>query len=155
MSEEEKDSFRDGIRKRLTRIEEASLEHNNSFITFLRTITTIATGTLGLLVALRPAQIQSQIATGLFLGSLSLLGVCILSSIVSQYFEVVYFENKVTARMRMLQEYVHSHGSDAFQTPIKKDKPILYRISDILTFGCLSLSIITLIAYVSVDLACK
>ena len=155
MAEEEKDSFRGGIKKRLTRIEEAILEHNNSFITFLRTITTIATGMLGLLVALKPAEIQSQIATGLFLGSLSLLGVGILSSIVSQYFEVVYFENKVLARMQMLQGYVDSLGnSDTFHIT-RKSKPILYRISDILTFGCLSLSIITLIAYVSVDLASK
>jgi len=117
------------------------------YFSYLRTITPIATGMLGLLVALKPDHIQNKIALYLFLISILLLGIGILASALTQFYEVTFLRQSHLAEKSMLKELLDNKDS---KKGVHRElpKPIIYTISELVTFSCLSLAIISLIAYV-------
>jgi hypothetical protein len=137
----------DGLRNRLNTFTDIQESRISSYFAYLRTITTISTGLLALLVALKPDEIQTGSPQYLFLATISLLGLGILSSAITQFSEVAYLKQKTKSQRKMIGEYAQKKVGSSFQVE-SMPTPLVYRISEVATFVCLGLSIVTLIGYV-------
>jgi sulfite exporter TauE/SafE len=114
---------------------------------YLRNISFLAAGLLSLLVGLKPDSIQDGLPQYLFLSTISLIGLGILFSAVSQYYEVSFLHQNIESLHKYIKQAMSQQSVSNWKYK-SLPKPVIYKISDRLTFGCLGLSIVTLIAYV-------
>ena len=137
----------DGLRQRLNTFIDIQESRIASYFAYLRTITTISTGLLALLIGLKPDVIQAGSPQYLFLATISLLGLGILSSAITQFSEVAYLKQRTKAQRKMIGEYADKKVGSSFQVE-EIATPIIYKVSEASTFVCLGLSIVALIGYV-------
>jgi len=122
-------------------------KYNTSFFSFLRNISTLSVGLIGLLIGLKPDEIPNLHAKVFFLISIILIGLCILSSLVAQHYEINYLTQANKIRLQNLESYIRSPSENIMQkSEISKGK--VYKISEIVTYFCLILSIVALVFYV-------
>ena len=141
------DIMDEGLKQRISKLLDFQENKMDSYFKYLRGVNIISTGLLSLLVGLKPDEIQEGSAQYLFLATITLLGLGILFSAITQFHEVTYWKQKMKAQNKMIEEYNLSNGAKQFQSE-SLPKPTVYKISEVLTFFCLGLSIVTLIAYV-------
>ena len=110
-----------------------------SYFNFLRTITTISTGLLALLVGLKPDQIQQGTPQYLFLATISLLGFGILSSVITQSYEVAFLKQQTKALHKYIKHVVEKKVEPTSGIRVLP-KPKIYTVSEVATFCCLGLS---------------
>lgn len=122
-------------------------KYNTSFFSFLRNISTLSVGLIGLLIGLKPDEIPNQNAKVFFLISIILIGLCILASLVAQHYEINYLTQANKIRLQNIESYIRNPSENIMQkSEISKGK--VYKISEIVTYSCLILSIVALIFYV-------
>lgn len=114
---------------------------------YLRNISLMAVGLLSLLVGLKPVTIQDGLPQYLFLATILLIGLGILFGAISQYYEVSFLHQSIESLHKYIKQAMRKNDLPKWKYT-SLPKPIIYKISDLLTFGCLGLSIATLIAYV-------
>lgn len=129
-----------------TKQEESQNKRIESKFIFYKRITTLATGLIGLLISLRPDEIDLFESKVLFQLSILLIGLCILSSLGVQFYEVTYYNKVDKIRQKHIQEYIRDPDDNYIQVE-RLPKILALKIFEIMTLLCLSLSILTLIAY--------
>lgn len=134
----------DFLTREIQRIEQYQNKHHESFYQYFRHLTTVCVGLFGLLVALNPLEFSSILSKFFYLLSLSLIGLTILFSLISQYYSADYYMKTADLLKDMIPKLLHDPNS--FESSMIK-KPKIFSIFEIATYICLSLSILTLICY--------
>lgn len=122
-------------------------EKSKSYFEYFRAISTLAVALIGLLIGLKASPIPNQEAKIAFFTTIILIGLCILFSLATQYFEVVFSEQMVELRQQQLLNYIENPTENNMQCDSTKGSK-LYGYFEKLTFLSLLLSIISLITYV-------
>lgn len=119
----------------------------DSLFGFYRNITTLSIGLLGLLIGLRPEKIPLMESKISFMIGISLLVLCILSSIATQYYEVVLLNRETNLYLKKISDILKGNEADAQKLErVKTDG--LYSFCQISTITFLVLSLISLLFYV-------
>ena len=135
------------INSRLQDLVDSQNKHDTSYFEFYKSITSISVALIGLLIGLKAESIPNQSAQYSFLISIILLGLCTLFSLAARFYEVTSSRDEIETRKNMLLKYIQNPDENEYQfEPV--DKHIIYKISEIGTFVCLVLSILSLIFYV-------
>lgn len=133
------------IKNRLKDLDISQEKYSQSHFGFLRNITTISVGLFGLLVSLKPKIICLYSAKIAFMTTICSLGLGILFSVISQYYDVyVKREDKVKRTENIAKVLKGEEYKDIQFVP----QPKIFKISEILTYSFLGLSIVSLIFYV-------
>ena len=119
----------------------------NSQFDFFKSISTLSVALIGLLIGLKASPIPNQAAKIAFLITIILIGLCVLFSLASRFYEVISRKNEVEIRREMILNYVNNPEENDLQIE-EINKPRIYKFFEICTYTCLSLSIISLIVYV-------
>ena len=122
-------------------------ERDRTFFAYFRNITTISVGLIGLLIGLKPAQLPNLCSKYLFLTTIILIGLCILFSLVVQFYEVEFHKKQVSVRKEHISKYIADPENENLQIDSIK-KRLIYKISEKMVFLCLLLSVTSLIFYV-------
>lgn len=138
---------KEGTKKILAEIILTETRLDKAYYDFLRNVITISTAFLGLLVGMKPVTLPGQTSQVLFLITISTIGFGILSCIVVLYYEVGYLKEEKVQKHKLLHAYIESDGEKT-SFAVQINRPKIYAIFEKLGFGCLSISIPTLIAYV-------
>lgn len=134
----------DFLTREIQRIEKYQNQHHESFYQYFRHLTTVCVGLFGLLVALNPLEFSSIHSKIFYLLALSLIGLTILFSLISQYYSADYYMRTADLLKDMLPKILDDpNGVESS----KIEKPKVFLICEIATYICLSLSIISLIYY--------
>ena len=120
---------------------------DKSYYSFFRNVSTLNIALIGLLIGLQPQTLPSQMTKYLFLLSVSLIGLCILSSLGVQYGEVSSLKQAAKIRYKQILEYTQN-PDESNSSPDIADKNKLESFFEKMTFVCLTLSIVSLILYV-------
>ena len=129
------------------RFEQSQNEKDKSHFDFFKSISTLSVALIGLLIGLKASPIPNPEAKVSFLITIILIGLCVLFSLASRFYEVASRNNEVEIRREMILNYVSNPEENDLQIEQIK-KPRIYKFFEICTYVCLSLSIIALIAYV-------
>jgi hypothetical protein len=136
------------VHKLVNEFTETTEKYNISFFGFFKNISTLSVGLIGLLIGLKPDVIQNPIAKLCFLVGISLLGLSILFSLVVQHYELNYRGQQNKIRLQNIQSYIENPSENIMQSAdLHKNK--FYKISEILTYFCFGISILSLILYVA------
>ena len=135
------------INSRLKDLVDSQNKYDKSYFEFYKSITSICIALIGLLIGLKAESIPNQAAQYSFLLSLILLGLCTLFSLAARFYEVTSLRDEIENRKNMLLKYIQNPDENKYQFE-QIDKHIVYKISEIGTFFCLILSIVSLIFYV-------
>ncbi|MBC5836804.1 hypothetical protein [Flavobacterium muglaense] len=139
-------------KKSVDELNKAFDDCDESNFKYLRNLTTLATGLLGLLVSLKSDEAISINSKYLFILTIMLLAFGILFSMITQYEEVYYknkdLENKMFSfRKKNYKkeswELISMDNNDKYKPPTK----VFVRTKKI-SYVCLSLAFISLIIYV-------
>jgi len=102
---------------------------------------------IGLLIGLKATPIPNQEAKIAFLLTIILIGLCILFSLVTRFYEVVSYKQAVDVRKKHIAEYIENPSENDLQLD-NLGKHWIYKFCEIATFSCLLLAILSLISYV-------
>ena len=131
----------------LVKFEQSQNEKDKSHFDFFKSISTLSVALIGLLIGLKASPIPNQAAKIAFLITIILIGLCVLFSLASRFYEVVSRRDEVEIRRSMIISYIKNPEENDFQLE-NLSKPKIYKIFEIATYICLLLSIIALITYV-------
>ncbi len=120
---------------------------HKSYFGYFRTISTLAIALIGLIIGLKPEVIPEENAKVFFIIGISLLGLCIIFSLVVQYYEVNQYRQETKIRKDQVLDYVQDPESNNLQLS-EINKHWIFILSEYLTFISLILSIAALIGYV-------
>ncbi len=129
------------------KFEQSQNEKDKSHFDFFKSISTLSVALIGLLIGLKASPIPNQAAKIAFLITIILIGLCVLFSLASRFYEVISRKNEVEIRREMILNYVNNPEENDLQIE-EINKPRIYKFFEICTYTCLSLSIISLIVYV-------
>jgi len=139
---------KEDFKKKVYNVIDSREQYEKSNFAFFKGLTTISVALIGLLIGLKPLNIPNQYAKVLFLTTICLIGLCILFSLIVQFYEVIFGKRKVDAYKQILQEYIDDPiGAGSLQIVELKGVKF-FATFEVLTFFCLILSIISLILYV-------
>lgn len=145
MNEEE--IFKKNVKSLFENIEKSHIEFSKSFFSFFKGITTMSTGLIALLIGLKPDKIPDLDSKVFFLLSISLIGLCILFSLIVQYKEVYLKKSETEIREQQLKKFLKDKADgDVLIDNIPVNK--FYVFFEKMTYYCLLLSIISLVLYV-------
>lgn len=133
------------INKRLKDLEASQEKYSASHFGFLRNITTISVGLFGLLVSLKPKTIDIYSGKIAFTLTIIFLGLGILFSVISQYYDVYIRKQDKILRTENIAKVLK--GEEHIDTQYVS-QPKLFQISEVLTYIFLGLSVLSLILYV-------
>ena len=143
----EKETFKKNVKSLFVNIEKSHIEYSKTFFSFFKSITTMSTGLIALLIGLKPVKIPDLDSRVCFLLSIFLIGLCILFSLIVQYKEVYLKKSEIDIREQQLKKYVGEEtDSNVLTEEIQINK--FYIFFEKATYFCLLLSIITLNLYV-------
>ena len=139
---------REDLKRKVTDVVDARDQYEKSNFAYFKGLTTISVALIGLLIGLKPSNIPNHSAKILFLVTICLIGLCILFSLIVQFYEVIFDKQKIDARVKILKEYLDDPvGAGSVQFAEIEDVKF-FLLFKILTFSCLIFSIISLIFYV-------
>lgn len=133
------------IHQRIDKLLKLQEDIRLTYLKFIRAITTIATGLLALLIALKPDEISNKTAKYLFVSGLLLIAIGIFSSIIAQFYDVKYQKHKFEGEKEMLREYKQKGNPEQVWEIPKKE--FIFRICEYIMFISLGLSLFVLVAY--------
>jgi hypothetical protein len=139
---------KEDFKNKVNNVVEAREQYEKSNFTFFKGLTTIYVALIGLLIGLKPSNIPNLNAKWLFLTTICLIGLCILFSLVVQFYEVIFHKQTIDARKQILKEYIDDPVGAGFLQVVEIKGSKFFRLFEILTFSCLILSITSLIFYV-------
>ncbi|WP_162127615.1 hypothetical protein [Flavobacterium phycosphaerae] len=139
---------KEDLKRKVTDVIDARERHEKTNFNYFKGLTTISVALIGLLIGLKPPLIPNQSAKILFLITICLIGLCILFSLIVQFYEVIFDKQKIDARIKILKEYIDDPVGVGFVQFAELKEVKFFRLFKILTFSCLILSIISLIFYV-------
>lgn len=131
----------------LEKLNESQEKKNKSYFNHFKSISTLSVALFGLLIGLKYDKIPNQCAKIYFLSSIILIGFCILFSLATQLYEVIYYNKEVEIRRKHILKYVENPIKNNLQIDTLS-KSNLYKVFAVLTYTCLILSMITLTFYV-------
>lgn len=120
---------------------------DKSYFEYFKSISTLSVALIGLLIGLKASPIPNQSAKIAFLITIILIGLCILFSLATRFYEVVAYKREVETRKSHILVYIENPSENELQID-NLGKHWFYKFSEITTFSCLLLSIISLIFYV-------
>ena len=129
------------------KFEESQKDRDKVYFDFFKSITTLSVALIGLLIGLKANPIPNQAAQVAFLITIILIGLCILFSLATRFYEVISENDSVSARKKHILSYIDNPDENTFLSE-QLDKSKIYKFFEIATFVCLILSIISLIFYV-------
>ena len=128
------------IEQQIHELHDAGLELNKVKTSFFNKITTFSIGLTGLLIGLKPASISVYYAKIAFLTAIICLALCALFSLLAQHYEINFSKQKEAIIRKGIESNTQGIGWI--------NKPFIYKVAESLTYICLTISILTLIAYV-------
>lgn len=120
---------------------------NDSFYSFFKNIATISLGFIALFVSLRSDGAEDECVKIYFFVTTLLFGLCIVFSLVTQLGEVFLYE-KLRVRLGKELQHRQQHPAPKYIRIKLKLKQKIYKLSEIGTYICLLLAIISLLLYV-------
>jgi F0F1-type ATP synthase assembly protein I len=135
------------LKNLFNKLEETQDKKDKSYFEYFKSISTLSVALIGLLIGLKASPIPNQYAKVAFLITIILIGLCILFSLATRFYEVTAYKQEVESRKLHISKYVENPADNNLQID-QLGKSWFYKFSEILTFSCLLLSIITLIFYV-------
>ena len=129
------------------KFEIAQDKKDKSYFNFFKSISTLSVALIGLLIGLKAEPIPNQDAKFVFLLTIILIGLCILFSLITQFYELIFDNQKAELRKKQLLKYIENTDENNIQVDSTKGVKF-YRFFEIMTFVCLVLSILSLISYV-------
>lgn len=138
----------DNIKAQLIKITEVQDKEKTEYFSFLRHLTTISIGFLGLLIGLKPEVLPNEYSKILFLVTIVLLSLGVLFLTICLFHETIQSREELKVRKKQLLEYVDSVNIASVQIDnIGFGK---LKIFEIITFSFLIASLISLISYIYV-----
>lgn len=125
----------------------AQSEREKSIFLYFKSISTLSVALIGLLIGLKATPIPNQEAKVAFLITVILIALCILFSLATQFYEIVFCNQVVELRKTQLLKHIENPNVDNVRIYKTKGSK-LYKSFEIMTFLSLILSIISLIFYV-------
>ncbi len=135
------------LRNQIASFQKSQDERDSALFSFLRNVTTLSTGLLGLLVGLKPDVIDVCSAKYCFLLAIALLALGILSSVVGQFYQVHLSRKIREIRKKMLADALSSDSSANSLIEIA-EKPMIYSLAEKTSYASIALSMILLVMYV-------
>lgn len=129
------------------KFEQSQEKKDKSYFEYFKTISTISVALIGLLIGLKAAPFPNQEAKFAFFITIILIGLCILFSLIIQFYEVVGYKQEVKTRESHILKYVENPAENNLQID-NLNKHWIFKFSEIATFSCLLLSVFSLIIYV-------
>jgi hypothetical protein len=120
---------------------------DTSYFEYFKSISTLSVALIGLLIGLKATPIPNQEAKIAFLLTIILIGLCILFSLITRFYEVVSYKQAVDFRKKHITEYIENPSENNLQLD-NLGKHWIYKFCEIATFSCLLLTILSLISYV-------
>jgi hypothetical protein len=138
----------DNIKAQLIKITEVQDKEKTEYFSFLRHLTTISIGFLGLLIGLKPEILPNEYSKILFLVTIVLLSLGVLFLTICLFHETIQSRKELKVRKKQLLEYVDSENTASVQIDnIGFGK---LKIFEIITFSFLIASLLSLILYIYV-----
>ena len=120
---------------------------DNSYFEYFKSISTLSVALIGLLIGLKATPIPNQEAKVAFLTTIILIGLCILFSLATRFYEVVFYKKSVDVRKKHILEYIENPSENNLQLD-NLDKHWIFTFFELATFFCLLLTILSLVLYV-------
>ena len=120
---------------------------DTSYFEYFKSISTLSVALIGLLIGLKATPIPNQEAKYAFLITIILIGLCILFSLITRFYEVVFYKHAVEVRKKHILEYIANPSENNLQLD-NLGKHFIYKFCEIATFSSLVLAISSLIIYV-------
>lgn len=128
-------------------LEESQNKRGKSYFEYFSSISSLSIALIGLLIGLKPTPIPNQFAKIAFFITIILIGLCILFSLGTRFYEVVFYSKEVAVRKSHIQSYTDNPTENNLQETMI-ERPKIYTFFELATFFCLVLSILSLISYV-------
>jgi len=125
----------------------AQYEREKSNFAYFKSISTLSVALIGLLIGLKASPIPNLYAKVAFLITIILIALCILFSLATQFYEVVFCNQLVELRKNQLLKYIENPNGNNVRID-KTEGSKVYKFCEKMTFLSLILSIISLIFYV-------
>lgn len=135
------------LKELFTKWEQSQNKKDEKYFEYFKSISTLSVALIGLLIGLKASPIPNLNAKIAFLITIILIGLCILFSLATRFYEVAVYKKEVEVRKNHILEYIDNPSENNLQID-NLGKHWFYIFSEISTFVCLLLSILTLIAYV-------
>ena len=128
-------------------LEHSQEKKDTSYFEYFKSISTLSVALIGLLIGLKASPIPNQEAKVAFLITIILIGLCILFSLATRFYEITSYKKAVDVRKQHILKYIDNHSKNNLQID-NLNKHWIYKFCEIATFVCLLLSILALISYV-------
>jgi F0F1-type ATP synthase assembly protein I len=135
------------LKELFDKFEESQEKKDKAYFDYFKSISTLSVALIGLLIGLKASPIPNQASKIAFLITIILIGLCILFSLATRFYEVTAYKQGVQTRKNHILEYIENPDENNLQID-QLGKSWFYKFFEILTFSCLLLFIITLIFYV-------
>jgi hypothetical protein len=124
---------------------EAQEKSEEVYFSFLRHLTTLCIGFLGLLIGLKPEKLPNHYSELLFFGTISSLSLGILFLTICIFYETKNARIEKEVRRQFLIDYIDNPIDNKFQsTQIPNDSRSIFQF---IAFGLLIISVIFIIIY--------
>ena len=134
------------IKTHLINLVESEKKESESYFSYLRHLSTVSIGFLGLLVGLKPETLPNFYSKLFFFITIVLLCVGILLLVICLFQENIQHRQEITVRKKQLLDYLDAEKKESVQIDQLPSGNL--KILEIITFSILSLSIFSLIIYV-------
>ncbi|MES2812745.1 MAG: hypothetical protein V4670_09780 [Bacteroidota bacterium] len=134
------------IKSHLDNLVSTEKKESESYFSYLKHLSTISIGFLGLLIGLKPETLPNQCSKIFFLTTIILIALGTLFLTICSFYETKKHREEIKVRKKQLNEYLDSDKKESIQ--IDHIDPGYLQIFEIITFTLLILSIFSLILYV-------
>jgi hypothetical protein len=129
------------------KFEQLQEKSERAYFDYFKSISTLSVALIGLLIGLKASPIPNQAAKIAFMIAIIFIGLCILFSLATRFYEVTLYKQESEAHRRILEKFMTSPLSYNLEGEVL-NKSWVHKFFGIATFSCLLLSIIALIFYV-------
>lgn len=139
----------ENIKAQLIKITDIQDKEKSEYFSFLRHLTTISIGFLGLLIGLKPDVLPNEYSKILFLVTIVLLSLGVLFLTICLFHETIQSREELKVRKKQLVEYIDSEKINSLQIDNLGTGNL--KFFEILTFSLLISSLFSLISYIYVS----
>jgi hypothetical protein len=134
------------IKSHFNNVIDAEKKEADSYFSYMRHLSTISIGFLGLLVGLKPETLPNCNSKFFFIITIILLSLGILFLSICLFYETIQNRKEILIRKKQLEEYLEAEKKESIQIDYAPKNNLKY--FEVLTFLFLALAIISLIFYV-------
>ncbi|WP_417619836.1 hypothetical protein [Oceanihabitans sediminis] len=133
------------IKKRLEEIKELNDDRQSKYFSWLKNITTISVGLIGILVSLKPEEFNADIDAFWFVITISILAFGILSGAILLYSEIHISDKYRKKKQEYLQKLIDNNHAKIELEWISRPK--IYNFIEFFCFSSYALSLVCLVIY--------